>query len=108
MSDTPQAPDHFDDRVDVSTDLTTRESAILLWRALKYFRSVKALFACKAVLALLTIIPGLYAPWLAKIVIDQVILQQPFNLTGEPRPLDEEAEESFEDPDEFLGEDTDE
>ena len=92
----------FDDRVDISTDLTTRESAILLWRALGLLKSVKALFASKAILAIIAIIPGLYAPWLGKIVIDQVILQQPFNVTGTPLPVAGNPEDSFVEPKESL------
>ncbi len=108
MSAPSRSPERFDDRVDISTDLTTSQSAALLWRSLKLLGSVKALFACKAALAILAIVPGLYAPWLAKIVIDQVILQQPFNLTGEPLPVDEDLEEPFEDPDEGFGDFDDE
>jgi ABC-type multidrug transport system fused ATPase/permease subunit len=92
----------FDDRVDISTDLTTRESATLLWRSLRLLKSVKVLFVCKAVLAIIAIIPGLYAPWLGKIVVDQVILQRPFNLTDAPLPVPENPEESLMEPEDSL------
>jgi ABC-type multidrug transport system fused ATPase/permease subunit len=71
----------FDDRVDIHTDLTTRETVVLLWRCLKLIGDVKTLYAAKILLALLAIIPGLVAPWMAKIVIDQVVLQKPFGET---------------------------
>ena len=71
----------FDDRVDIDTDLTTRETVILLWRSLKLLNAVKALFACKAFLRLVALIPSLITPWVAKVVIDQVVLQKPFGET---------------------------
>ena len=77
----PKPAGAFDDRVDINTDLTTRETVILLWRSFKYLNTVKALFACKAFFRLFAIIPGLITPWVAKIIIDQVVLQKPFGGT---------------------------
>lgn len=67
----------FDDRVDVNTRLTNREVIVLLGRSLRLLASAKGLFACKTALALLALIPGLFAPWTAKIIADQVLLRQP-------------------------------
>lgn len=76
----------FDDRVDLNTKLSTWQVLGLIGRALKLLRTVPALFAGKAVLALLALIPALILPWVAKIIVDQVVLQQPFGETDVPFP----------------------
>ncbi|MDP7144235.1 MAG: ABC transporter ATP-binding protein [Pseudomonadales bacterium] len=67
-------PEQFDDRVDIHTDITNREVLTIIGRSLKLLADVRNLFAAKFMLAMLALIPGLIAPWIGKIVIDQVIL----------------------------------
>ena len=89
MSDVA-APDtstaHFDDRLDTRTRITNPQVAGILWRALKLVSTVRGLFLSKIGLGFIALIPGLYMSWLAKIVIDQVLLQQPFDQTEVPFP----------------------
>ena len=79
-------PSAFDDRVDVNPAVSNRAAATLVWRCLRYLATVKGLFAAKIGLSFLALIPGLIAPWTGKILIDQVILQQPFDTTEVPYP----------------------
>ena len=76
----------FDDRVDVNPSVTNMEAYRLVRRCLRYLASVKWLFATKVGLAVFGLIPGLLAPWTGKILIDQVILQKPFNDHEVPFP----------------------
>ena len=76
----------FDDRVDVNPSITNMEAYRLVRRCLGYLASVKWLFATKVGLAVFGLIPGLLAPWTGKILIDQVILQKPFNDHEVPFP----------------------
>lgn len=71
----------FDDRIDTQSDLTTWEALQLIGRSLHQITAEKRLFSAKVVLELGLIIPGLYLPWLGKIVIDNVIQQRPFYTT---------------------------
>ena len=79
-------PMAFDDRVDVNPVVSNRDAARLVWRCLRYLATVKGLFAAKIGLAFVALIPGLIAPWTGKILIDQVILQKPFDTTEVPFP----------------------
>ena len=76
----------FDDRVDINPSVTNMEAYRLVRRCLRYLASVKWLFATKVGLAVFGLIPGLLAPWTGKILIDQVILQKPFNDHEVPFP----------------------
>ena len=76
----------FDDRVDTETELTNRETLVLLGRSLGFLNNVRVLFLCKVVFALVAVLPGLALPWFLKIIVDQVILGQPFDLTGARSP----------------------
>ena len=76
----------FDDRVDINPSVTNMEAYHLVRRCLRYLASVKWLFATKVGLAVFGLIPGLLAPWTGKILIDQVILQKPFNDHEVPFP----------------------
>ena len=71
----------FDDRVDIETEITSGEAAFILGRTFKELGAVKKLFAAKFLLSLGMLIPGLFMPWIGKIVIDNVLLQQPFGTT---------------------------
>ena len=66
----------FDDRVDLETDLNLSETLGLLARSLKLLTDVKKLFAWKCFFAGVAIIPPLFLPWMLKIVVDQVVLQE--------------------------------
>ena len=76
----------FDDRVDVDPFISNREVIRLIGRSLSYLALVKGLFASKLGLALVSLIPLLITPWTGKILIDQVILQLPFNDAEVPFP----------------------
>ena len=71
----------FDDRIDTRSDLNTLEALQIIGRSIRQISSVKGLFGIKMVLELGLLIPGLYLPWLGKIVIDNVLQQRPFNTT---------------------------
>lgn len=72
---------HFDDRLDTQSDLNTWEALRVIRRSLRQITSEKSLFSAKILLELGLIIPGLYLPWLGKIVIDNVLQQRPLNTT---------------------------
>ena len=76
----------FDDRLDTRTRIGNLEVARILWRSLKLVSAARGLFLSKVGLGLIALIPGLYLSWLAKIIIDQVLLQQPFDQTEVPFP----------------------
>ena len=78
---TLSASQQFDDRVDVETEISSAEAAIVLGRTFKELGAVKALFAAKFVLSLGMLISGLIVPWMGKIVIDNVLLGKPFGTT---------------------------
>jgi ABC-type multidrug transport system fused ATPase/permease subunit len=67
----------FDDRVDQKTDVTTVESLRIIGRCIKMLMSVKGLFCAKFLLQLGLVFPALLLPWIAKIVIDNAVLQRP-------------------------------
>lgn len=80
------APGRFDDRVDLNPYVTNREAFRIIGRSLSYLAAVKGLFSVKLGLALVALLPGLFAPWIGKILIDQVIMQEPFNDAEVPFP----------------------
>ncbi|MGI9234772.1 MAG: ABC transporter ATP-binding protein [Woeseiaceae bacterium] len=71
----------FDDRVDTDTEIKTGEALSLLGRSLGFLNRVRALFFWKLLFSNVAILPGLAAPWILKIVVDQVILGLPFGTT---------------------------
>ena len=77
---------HHDDRIDVDTEITSAEALKLLWRCLGLLGEAKALFAAKFALQTGTLFFQLFTPWIAKIVIDNVILQEPIGGTDVPYP----------------------
>ena len=91
MSEAAQIPDpvrttRFDDRIDTNPRISNLESARIIGRGFSYITTAPRLFAVKLVLSLLAIVPVLYLQWLAKILIDQVILQKPFDATDVVMP----------------------
>jgi len=81
-----EEPGRFDDRVDLSPYVTNREALRIIGRSLRYLAAVRELFAAKLGLALVALLPGLFTPWIGKILIDQVIMQEPFNDAKVPFP----------------------
>lgn len=77
----------FDDRVDIATELTTGQTLAVLARSLGFLRDVRGMFILKCVLAVISVLPILLAPWVLKIVVDQVVLGQPFGSTEVRTPL---------------------
>ena len=76
----------FDDRIDVETDISNRESLKLITRSLKLLKDVKQLFAAKVIFSALVLIPGLILPFASKIIIDQVLLQKHIDEIDVPFP----------------------
>lgn len=76
----------YDDRVDTDTDLTFAQTVGLIKRSLGFLQGVRRLFVLKFGFALVSVLPPLVAPWILKIIIDQVILQQPLSASEVPFP----------------------
>ena len=76
----------FDDRVDTQSDIKTTEALRLIGRCAKLLTEAKWLFSLKFLLQLGLVFPALLLPWMAKILIDNVILQRPFGETGVAYP----------------------
>ena len=76
----------FDDRIDLQSDINTQDALRVLGRTIRQILNVKGLFGIKVVLELGLIIPGVFLPWLGKIVVDNVIMQKPFNTTAVEYP----------------------
>ena len=71
--------EHYDDRIDVDTDLTLADTFALIGRSIGLLVKVKRIFAYKFIFATVALLPALILPWLLKIAVDQVILQQPMD-----------------------------
>ena len=71
----------FDDRLDTSPDITTREALTVMGRSLRLVAQARELFAGKFVLQLALMLPALLLPWLAKIVVDNALQGLPFGTT---------------------------
>ena len=71
--------ERYDDRIDVDTDLTLADTFVLIGRSIGLLVKVKRIFAYKFIFATVALLPALILPWLLKIVVDQVILQQPMD-----------------------------
>ena len=84
--DTVDRQVRFDDRIDIDTEITNRESLVIVGRSFKLLSQVKKLFAAKIVLGLNVMVPVLIVPWLGKILVDNVLLQKPFGETEIPYP----------------------
>ncbi len=76
----------FDDRIDTDVRITNQEVLGILGRSLKLLGRFPRLFWGKILLSALALIPGIYMQWIPKIVIDQVILQKPFDQSEVPFP----------------------
>ena len=82
MADIFDAPQAYDDRVDTDADISSWQAAKLLARTLEMLGEVKYVFAATFGLGVVRWFVALYMPWLAKIVVDQVLLQKPFDTTA--------------------------
>ena len=71
----------FDDRLDTQPDVTTAEAFRVIGRSIRLVAQAKGLFAVKVLLEFGMVFPGLLLPWIAKIVVDNVLLGRPFGTT---------------------------
>lgn len=71
----------FDDRLDTRPDVKTAEALTILGRSAKVLGQARGLFLGKLLLQLVMVLPGLYLPWMARIVVDHAALQEPFGET---------------------------
>ena len=67
-------------------DISTRETARVLWRAVRYVAPFRGLFVAKGALLMLTLLPALLIPWPIKIIIDHVIEEVPVDQPVRPYP----------------------
>ncbi len=77
----------FDDRVDTDTELTTRQTFALLGRSVGFLKEVRVMLTAKFVFAVIAVLPPLLTPYIVKIIVDQVVLGQPFDVTEVKTPL---------------------
>ena len=80
MSDATVSDKRFDDRVDLDTDLSGFETLRIVGRSLQFIGRVKVFFGIKILFAVVSVLPPLLVPWILKIIVDQVILQQPVDV----------------------------
>lgn len=76
----------FDDRIDLDTALTTRQTAALIGRSLRLLARARGLFAAKFLLGFGGMAAAVLLPWLGKIVTDNVLLSRAFGDTDVPYP----------------------
>ncbi len=81
MTDIFEASRTYDDRLDTEADISSLQAARLLVRTLEMMREVKYLVAATFGLGAVRWFMLLFMPWIAKIVVDQVLLQKPFGTT---------------------------
>ena len=82
MTDIFEASRTYDDRLDTEADISSLQAARLLVRTLEMMREVKYLVAATFGLGAVRWFMLLFMPWIAKIVVDQVLLQKPFGTTA--------------------------
>ena len=78
--------ERYDDRVDIDTRISNAQSLALIGRSLALIKDAKGWFFGKLLLALMALIPGLTLPYVAKVLIDQVLLQKPLDAIEVPFP----------------------
>ena len=69
----------YDDRIDTQSKLSAAETFQLIGRALSLLKNVRTLLFTKLGFAVVSVIPPLIVPWILKIIVDQVVLQKPFD-----------------------------
>jgi len=70
--------------LDSHTDLNFRETLAIVGRALTYIRYFPVRFTTKFFLMWLSLLSPLILPWPIKIVIDNIVLQQPVDTAAFP------------------------
>ena len=63
----------YDDKVDIDTELSNKETFFLVGRAVGLLKPVKELFFAKFLLSTGMWVPGLLLPWIGKIIVDHVV-----------------------------------
>ena len=86
MSDATTHDKRFDDRVDLDTRLSGSETLRIVGRSLQFIGRVKVFFIIKILFALVSVLPPLLVPWILKIIVDHVILQQPIDILNANLP----------------------
>ena len=78
----------FDDRVDIQPHISNLEVIYLSGRSLRYLLGdfVGVLFSAKWLLGIIGYLPALALPWIGKMIVDQVIVQKPFDEVEVPYP----------------------
>lgn len=76
----------FDDRIDLDTELTSKQVLSILWRTLAFIWPVRRVFTIKFFLMCGSVIPILVSPWPVKIIIDHVLLMKPIDESSVPFP----------------------
>ena len=63
----------YDDKVDIDTEISNKETFFLVGRAVGLLKPVKGLFFAKFLLSTGMWVPGLLLPWIGKIIVDHVV-----------------------------------
>ena len=76
----------FDDRIDTQSDVTTAQALGVIGRSIRLIAEAKGLFAAKVGFGFVAVFPALLLPWMAKILVDNAILGEPFGITAVSYP----------------------
>ena len=76
----------FDDRIDTQPDVTTAQALGVIGRSIRLIAEAKGLFVAKLAFGFVAVFPALLLPWMAKILVDNAILGEPFGTTGVSYP----------------------
>ena len=71
----------FDDRIDTQPDITTSQALGVIGRSIRLIAEAKGLFVAKLAFGFVAVFPALLLPWMAKILVDNAILGEPFGTT---------------------------
>ena len=71
----------FDDRIDTQPDVTTAQALGVIGRSIRLIAEAKGLFVAKLAFGFVAVFPALVLPWMAKILVDNAILGEPFGTT---------------------------
>ena len=76
----------FDDRIDTQPDVTTAQALGVIGRSIRLIAEAKGLFVAKLAFGFVAVFPALLLPWMAKILVDNAILGEPFGTTAVSYP----------------------
>ena len=76
----------FDDRIDTQPDVTTAQALGVIGRSIRLIAEAKGLFVAKLAFGFVAVFPALLVPWMAKILVDNAILGEPFGTTAVSYP----------------------